>query len=337
MLKRAGFVLVGLLCILAIAPATAPVQFSYVYSDSMEPTIGEFDGYLLVPAGDATTGDIVTFWSPERNAYVTHRIAGESDRGFITKGDNNPSTDQAAGTAHVSQDQIVGQVFTVHDTPVLVPGFGHGVQFVDAHRISLAGVLGAILLVGLLRGRTTARPTRSVPCVRDVLWPVFAVALVSTIGFQFVGGQSEQLRYVAVTSDTGGANRISVGETATESVTIDRSPLPATVQVVSADGMTITNQTRNASAITASFQIPPPTQTGVVTTSVRVNRYAAVLPARIIRRLHGIHPLLAASATAVITLFPVVLGAALTIDGKRPLRPAKNSWVRRLKRGWREL
>lgn len=337
MLKRAGLVVVGLLCLLALVPATAPVQLSYVYSDSMEPTIGQYDGYVLVPASDVNVGDIVTFWSTKHDSYVTHRIVGQSDRGFITKGDANPSTDQAAGASHVRHEEIRGQVLTVRGEPFIIPGLGHGVRFIRAQGILIAALFGAGLVVGLFRERTAMRPSRSVPQIRDILWPVFIVAVVSAIGFQFVGGHTEQFRYVATESDTDGPNRLNVGETSTETVVINRSALPMTEYVVSTDGMTITNQTRNASTITVSLRIPPPTQTGVVTTRVYVNRYITVLPPEIIRRLHGIHPLLAASSTVGIVFAPILVATCLFIDGKRPLRTVENRWVRILKRRWREL
>ena len=337
MLKRAGFVVAGLLCILAIVPATAPVQLSYVYSDSMEPTIERFDGYVLVPAGDVDAGDIVTFWSPDRNTYATHRVVGRSERGFITKGDNNPSTDQAAGASYVRRGEIVGRVLTVRGDPVVVPGLGYAVRFVQTRSTLIAGLLGAALVVGALRRRPAARPSRSVPRVRGVLWPVFAVALVSAVGLQFAGGQTEQLRYVATDSDQGGPRQVSVGEATTGSVSINRSTLPLTEYVVSADGMTITNRTRTATTITVSYRIPPPEQTGVVEADVHVNRYVTVLPPMLIRRLHGIAPLLAASATVLTTMLPVVLVAALAVDGKRPLRSVESRWARTLERRWREL
>jgi signal peptidase len=337
MSKRVGFAVVGLLCLLAIAPATAPVQLSYVYSDSMEPTIAQHDGYVLVPAGDVGTDDVVTFWSSDRDAYVTHRIVGESTRGFITKGDNNPTTDQAAGVSHVRQDDIVGQVLTVRGDPLVVPELGHAVQFVRANQLPIAALLAVALAAGLLRGRTVSQSPRSIPRARNLLWPVFAVAVVSAAGLQFGGGHTEQFRYVAVDSHADGPQRIAVGEARTESVTINRSGLPLTEYVVSADGMTITDQRRNATAINVTYRIPPPTETGVVTANVHVTRYAAVLPPGIIRGLHGITPLLAATATVLTAMLPIALGAALGIDGKRPLRPAKHRWLRTLERRWREL
>lgn len=337
MLKRAGFLIVGLVCLLVITPAVAPVQLSYVYSGSMEPTIEQFDGYVLIRTADANVGDIVTFWSSERDTYVTHRITGRSNQGFITKGDANPTTDQAAGSPYVDREDIRGRVLTLRGSPVLVPGLGEFARFVRTHRAPIAGLLGSALLAALLRGRTASRPSRSVPRVRDVLWPVFVVAVISAIGLQFAGAQTKQMTYVALSSETDGPNRLTVGEAGTDSFTINRSELPMTAYVVSADRMTITNQTRNDSTITVSVRIPPPTHTGVVTTTVTVNRYVTVLPMGIIRRLHGIHPFLAGATTVGVTMLPLVVLVTLAIDGKQPIRSVESSSMRMLKRRWREL
>lgn len=337
MLKRASFLIAGLACLLVITPAAAPLQLSYVYSDSMEPTIERSDGYVLIRTGDASVGDIVTFWSSERGSYVTHRITGRSDQGFITKGDANPTTDQAAGSPYVGRDDIRGRVLTVRGTPVLVPRLGEFAQSVRTHRAPIVGLLGSALLAGLLRGRTASRPSRSVPRVRDVLWPVFVVAVISAVGLQFVGGHTKQVTYVALSSETDEPNRLTVGEAGTDSFTINQSKPPMTTHVVSTDRMTITNQTRNASTITVSVRIPPPTQTGVVTTTVTVNRYVTVLPTSIIHRLHGIHPLLAGSTTVGVAMLPIVILATVGIDGKRPIRSVESPSIRMLKRRWREL
>lgn len=337
MLKRAGLVLVGLACLLTIVPAAAPVQFAYVYSDSMEPTIGQSDGFVLVPAGEVTTGDVVTFRSTERDAYVTHRVVGRTESGFTTKGDNNPTTDQAAGYATVRRDDITGKVLTVSGTPVVVPGFGHAVRFIESHRPLVIGLLGIVLIAGFLHGRTPTRPSRSVHRVRGLLWPIFAVALVSAVGFQAAGGVTEQLTYVAVESQVGGANTITVGEPKTDSVAVERSTLPLTTEVIGAEGMTVTSETRNDSTITASLRVPPPTRTGVVTTEVHVRRYVTVLPPAVIRRLHALHPLLAAAVTAALAMSPIALVTLLTVDGKRPIRSVDGRFQRTIERRWREL
>jgi signal peptidase len=335
MLKRVGFAVAGLLVLLAVAPATAPVQLSYVYSDSMEPTIGQNDGYVLVVADDVEPGDIVTYWSTEQDAYVTHRVVGESERGFITQGDKNPKTDQAAGAPYVQRRDIVGEVFVLNGTPVVIPELGAAVKFVDTNWEFVAGALAALLTLGLLRGRRGVRPPRRVPRARGILLTVLAVALVSAVAVQVVGGNSNQLTYVAVESHTAGAGQLAVGEPSTHEVVVNRSAVPLTTFAVSGDGATITDRERNASATTLTYRIPPPDDTGAVTVTLKSSRYPTVLPPSVIRGLHRISPLLAAIVTSALAMLPIGLLAALFVDGQRPLRQVEHRWIRALKWRWR--
>jgi signal peptidase len=337
MFKRVGFTLAGLLVLLAVVPATAPVQLSYVYSDSMEPTIDRHDGYVLVSGGEAQPGDIVTYWSAERDAYVTHRVVGVSDRGLITQGDNNAKTDQATGAAYVQQDDVVGEVVTLYGAPLVIPELGAAVRFVDTNQRFVAGALAALLAIGLLRGRQGARPSREVPRARSVLLTVLAVAFVSAVALQVVGGNGEQLQYVAVEPHTADGGQLAVGEHSTHEVMVNRSSIPYTTFAVSGSGATVVDRTRNESATTLTLRIPPPEDTGVVRVALQSNRYPAVLPAGVIRDLHRLSPLLAAVVTGGLALLPVALLAGLLIDGRQPLRHVEHRWTRAVKRRWRNL
>ncbi|WP_020221366.1 signal peptidase I, partial [Halarchaeum acidiphilum] len=133
MIRTAALAVLLVLAGLVAAPAGSPVQVSYVYSESMSPTIGVGDGYVLVPAGHVSTGDIVTFWSGTRGAYTTHRIVDETADGFRTKGDHNAVADQAAGYPSVSRDAIVGRVLTWRGSPLVIPHLGSAVRFVHEH------------------------------------------------------------------------------------------------------------------------------------------------------------------------------------------------------------
>jgi signal peptidase len=301
----------------------------------MEPTIDRHDGYLLVSAGEADPGDIVTYWSAERDAYVTHRVVGESRQGLITKGDNNAKTDQATGAPYVQRDDVVGEVVTLYGTPVVIPELGAAVRFVDANQRGVAGALAALLVVGLLRGRQGTRPSREVPRARSVLLTVLAVAFVSTVALQIVGGNGEQLQYVAVEPHTADSGQLAVGEHSTQEVVVNRSSIRYTTFAVSGSGATVTDRTRNESAATLTIRIPPPEDTGVVRVALQSNRYPTVLPAGVIRDLHRVSPLLAAIVTGAIALLPVSLLAGLLIDGREPLRQGEHRWTRAVKRRWR--
>ena len=185
MLRRAG--VTGLLLAVLILFPVTPVQVSYVYSESMEPTIGQYDGYVVVPADTVKPGDIVVFWSSRREEHVTHRLVGQSKQGFITQGDNNDATDQAAGAPYVQREDIRGKVLTVREKPVIIPQLGVITQLLREYRFPIL-VFAGILLFGTLvlrRGNETRHRTRSLTKGKHVIRPLFVIAL---LGGTIAGG-----------------------------------------------------------------------------------------------------------------------------------------------------
>ena len=47
--------------LLLVAPPPSPVHLSYVTSDSMAPALETGDAYLVVDAGEPTTGDVIVY------------------------------------------------------------------------------------------------------------------------------------------------------------------------------------------------------------------------------------------------------------------------------------
>lgn len=317
---------------LCVAPPGTPVQLSYVYSDSMEPTIGVNDGYVLVPANEVTPGDIVTFRSPERDAYVTHRVVGRSDEGFVTRGDNNPSTDQRAGYAPVARDEILGAVLTLDGEPVLVPQFGAAIQTVRSHALEL--VAGTLVLVGLYSARAAGDTRRrDVARLRSVFGPILLVGFgVIAVGLAF-GGAVHDVTLVAVSPSVSSSapNVVSVGSSHPLDLTVQQGTRPLTHRVVGADGMVVTDQVRNATAVRVRGPVAPPEATGPVTVRVTVNQYPAILPRRLLVELHRVHPLAAGSASALPIVTALWLLYRATTDPRTPLRwrPSRGRRVRR--------
>lgn len=85
-----------------------PYQMTWVLTDSMEPTIPA-RSYILVKRDggkDAKIGDVVTFVSEDpklQGAHNTHRIVGEENGRFVTKGDHYAVVDEYT----VSRENIV--------------------------------------------------------------------------------------------------------------------------------------------------------------------------------------------------------------------------------------
>jgi signal peptidase I len=86
---------------------------SVVVSHSMSPTFDIGDVIFVIPWRDPGVGDIAQFRAPlakgheETTIPIAHRIIGEDDRGFITKGDN-PGANPDYWRVH--PEQIDGEV-----------------------------------------------------------------------------------------------------------------------------------------------------------------------------------------------------------------------------------
>lgn len=325
MIGRIAIITVIFAAVVVTTPAS-PVQVSYVYSDSMEPTIGQNDGYVVVPDGNVEQRDIVVFWSSEREEYVTHRVVGRTGAGLITQGDNNDVTDQSVGYSHVQREEIVGTVLTINGEPVTIPGLGVLVSLMSAHRLVVLGAAGLLIAGSALynSGTRHSRPGRSLVRVNDVMHPLLAAVLIAGVVFLLVGASSHELTYVAVDGAIGGPNTLTVGESTTETVLIHVPSAPFTYRMVSTDGMTITNRSENASTVTAQVYVPGPTERGAYTTSIHVYRYPTVLPEQTVRTLHAAHPALAASITVALLFAPFFVLYALVLDGQQPLRTSRS-------------
>lgn len=332
MRRQAAVVVVLLLGLLLVAPTASPLRVGYVTSESMAPTLEPTDGYVAVPAGDVGAGDVVVYWSPVRGEYVTHRVVGEADGGYLTRGDNNPQTDQASGYPPVPRSAVVAKVLTVGGGPVVIPGLGAVVPAIQRYR---AVVLAAIMLsaIGLLvRLRTTwktHRPGRTVLRVRDVVEPVLLVGLVTAVAVTPLGAASYQLTYVA-SQDTGGQYTIPIDEATTRTVTVDATTTPITHHVVRAEGMTVVDRRPTADGIELTVSIPPPAAAGPQATSVRVYPYLGVLPADLTERLHDVHPVAAILGTSGLLFAVLYLLYRLGLDRDRPVFQARSHWAERL-------
>lgn len=329
MLRLAGFVLVLSLAVLLVAPAGSPVSLGYVTSDSMEPTISEGDGYILVPADPVRPGDVVTFESADGDGYVTHRVVAETPTGYVTRGDANPSTDQSAGAPPVRDGDVVGEVLTVGGSPVVVPGLGTVVELAGNNPLALVVLLGLVAVAGTDGQRRGHDRDRGITRDRHLFAAFLAVGLVVGTAVVVDGGRSHGNEYVATETPSGGPDTVTAGTTRNETFRINRSASPLTRVVVDARGTTVTDVTRNATAVTVRTQLSAPDEVGPFSARLGIYRYPAVLPLGVTRWLVGVHPAIAALVSVAATLSPLGL-LALALDGKRPVRPSRRRRIRRI-------
>lgn len=330
-MRRLGFLLVFAVGLSSIAPLGTPVHLSYVYSDSMEPTFDVGDGYILVPGGDVETGDIVTFWSDERGSYATHRVVGRSEAGYLTKGDNNPTTDQRSGYSAVRRDDIVGEVLTVGGSPVVVPQLGTAVTAARSAPVPVIAGLFAALLVYAFR-RSNA-PRRSTPDrVGEVLRPVFLAGFVAITFALAVGGTAHEVTYVATTVPANDASNVmALGASKSTTVVVEGKAWPLMQRVVDTSGMVASNRTFNATSVRVTGTVQAPSSPGPVPVRVVVKQYPAVLPRSVIDRLVAVSPVLASGASAAAVLAPIWALARVLVDPETALRRRPSRWWRLLR------
>lgn len=362
MIRHAGYLLLFAVVVALLAPAASPIQLSHVTSDSMEPAIGTGDGYILVPAGDVIPGEIVTFYSEEREGYVTHRVAGTTTGGFITKGDANPSTDQAAGSPPVPREAITGQVLTTFGQPVLIPQLGTAVGLIRTHWSVLFGLIAVSLLYSTLRGGAPERhPTdkQSVLRSREVIVTTLMIGLLASTLLVSMGAIHSEFRYPVIETGDESDRQLAVGEPTAISMQASMSTTPVMTTLVETDGMQLLNTTSNDSTaeanssaagqepqsgivsrirgqiitpsqMTINAEIPGQAEPGSHTVGVSVYSYPATLPRSVLSWLHNIHPTLAAFGSVVVPFSLAYIGYWLVLDPATPIRRSRRRWLQRI-------
>lgn len=327
---RTGTVLlIGLAAILT-AGAVLPVQILYASSGSMAPTIAEGDLYVVVGSDDVAVGDIIAFRSARYDQYVTHRVVGETDAGLITKGDANPTTDQAGGHPPVKADDVIGEVVEVGGTPLVIPGVGTILTVVQSHRVLVgAAVIAVLLLPELQRGRLTRdRPRRRVVTAGSVVRPLLLVAVLGSGLFIFVGASVHDVLFVATAGSSTASHAIPVGEAAVKTVSVETYVPPFTTVIVDANGMAVIERSVIDSTVELTVRVPAKDTLGPYNTRVEVNAYPATLPSGVLEWLDEIHWLVAAVGSMLPIFGPVIATYWYAVDPAVPLRWPRSRWLR---------
>lgn len=321
--------------------AGQPVLLSYVETGSMEPTIESGDGFVVVPAAvadDPEVGDVVVFDAEELagGGLTTHRIVEETDRGYVTRGDANPSTDQAADEPPVSDEQIAAVAVHAGDDPITIPGvgtvimglratFGSVGEVVDDSVLThvslptlLFGVGGVAIALGFLfdegqnrRQRVRTRPGYDPPTVVGVVVVVAVVA--ATLAMWVPAGP---VKYGIASTDGPVADdplAIPAGEEATVTHTSGNAGiLPTLVVLDPGEGVTAADEAHAVAprdTTEAEITITAPEAPGRHDRFVAEHRYLLVLPPTVLVALHEVHPVAAiAGVNLVVTAVLVLVG-----------------------------
>lgn len=348
-----------------------PVLLGYVTTDSMEPAVSAGDGFVAVPAflaGEPEPGDVVVYDAQHLHdgGLTTHRVVGETEGGYVTRGDANPFTDQAGGEPPVGEGQIVAHALQVNGQVVTVPHLGTAVTTVQAAvsrpfdavgtgQVGTVLVFAGIVLFVLAgtvgdrhsRARARQRSRESVvPARTVVLFAVVLVTAAATAAMVLPAGVHE----FGLASATGPTDDPLVvepgGTTRVDHPLHNAGVLPVLVILEPAgDGIAVEpgrTVLGGGASTEVAVTMSAPDRTGVYHRHVHESRYLLVLPPEVVAGLHAVHPLLAVLAVdLVVAAFVLAAGVAVFGTGQLRLRtppahvPAGTRLRRHVRKWWR--
>ncbi|WP_226022287.1 signal peptidase I [Halomicrobium salinisoli] len=346
-----------------------PAVVGYVETGSMAPTLAPGDGFVAVPAalaGPIEEGDVVTFRAEQLHGggLTTHRVVGETERGYVTRGDANPFTDQDGVEPPVKDDQIVAVAWRPGGEVLVLPGIGAAVtgvraaleggqtmlaQFLGTRAVLgtqgfaylLFAVTGAYYVVstwrddGAGRDRTRERDAGVDPRTITVVGTL-AVVLVVTAAMVGPSG-AQRIDVVSAEFESPNPGVIERGTTGTVNYTVTNdAAVPAVVYLESNDGVAADPSTTTVSARTERtvvLAITAPGETGHYRYYLTERRYLAVLPTPLIDALYRLHPWLPVAVIDAVLggVVYLALGAALGSERARSRSRDRSSWLRRLR------
>ncbi|MFW6317994.1 MAG: signal peptidase I [Halorubrum sp.] len=306
-----------------------PVLFSFVETGSMQPTLDPGDGFVAIPAplaGDVGTGDVVTFDAQEieGGGLTTHRVVEETERGYVTQGDNNPFTDQDGGEPVVQDADIVAVALSVGGSVVVIPHLGTVAMAIQSGLASAQTWLAVTFGVRAFQGTQglayvlfglsivayavdwyltrNARESRERDRSRDdgtsvvAIVAVLALVLMATATAAMVVPAGTQ-EYGVVSAEFESENPTVIERGTSqelEYVVPNAGLVPVYAYVtpaspgVEVDPQRLRVDSRGEASTTVTLTAP--SETGYYRLFVAEHRYLAVLPPGVIDELYGVHP-----------------------------------------------
>ncbi len=323
-----GIVLFAVVALVVGQITGTPILLGYVETGSMADTMDPGDGFVAVPAavaGSPDQGDVVTFRAEELQGggLTTHRIVGETERGYITQGDANPFPDQDGNEPPVKNAQIVAHALQINGNVLVIPHLGTAVgavqgafQRVQQQLAAITGMrsfLGGQGLAYLLLALSVAlyvvdllmddgRPERSRSRERDdgldeslILVALAAMLVISATAAMVVPAGTQSFGVVSAEFDSERPTVIPAGESTEIEYQVPNGGLvPTHVYLEAAsDGVSIEpSQLYVGGRVTetTTLTLRAPSETGYYRRFVAEHRYLAVLPEPLISTLYDLHP-----------------------------------------------
>jgi signal peptidase len=354
--RLVGLVEVGLLlvvCSLVVGQFLGyPVLLGFVETGSMAPTLDPGDGFVAVPAalaGPIESGDVVTFRAEELNGggLTTHRVVAETERGYVTRGDANPFTDQDGGEPPVKDAQVVAVALQVGGSVVVVPELGTVVGGIRGALSTLqrtlaaalgtrsllgptglgylvAGLAGGLYVLDVLvgsggdreRARSRSRDREGTGTDVRLVLAAFALLLVAgATAAMVVPAGTQEYGVVSAEFDSERPTVVRAGETGRVPYVVGNGgSLPVVAYVepasegVSVEPRRLRVPPGGSARTTVALHAPP--ETGYYRRFVVEHRYLALLPPPVLDALYRLHP------WAPIVAVDAALGGGLYLLGR---------------------
>ncbi|MFC6941173.1 S26 family signal peptidase [Salinirubellus sp. GCM10025818] len=309
-----------------------PVLLAFVETGSMAPTMEPGDGFVAIPAqlaGPPEEGDVVTFRAEELHGggLTTHRVVGETESGYVTRGDANPFTDQDGEEPPVKDAQIVAVAWAPGGDVLVVPHLGTAVLAVQGvlgtvqrnlasmlgTRALLgptglgyvfAGAMGLLYVLDLLREsgnvkeKDDAERARERSTGRSVDLYLVGFALILVVGAtsaMVAPGGTQEYGVVSAEFDSERPTVIPMGESGTVPYPVGNGgfvPVIAYLEPASEGIEVDPGQARLARGerVNATVTLHAPPETGYYRRFLVEHRYLALLPPSVIDSLYRLHP-----------------------------------------------
>ena len=336
-----------------------PILLGFVVTGSMSPTLEPGDGFVAVPpelAGDIEEGDVVTFDARELQGggLTTHRVVGETEEGYVTRGDANPFTDQDGDEPPVQDSQIVAVAWEFNDELVVIPSIGTAALAIQGAIGTVAGLLsglpggdaiadgdvgsimvgGGVLLLlysfaadllGSDRGgRDRDRSREEAMRAGLVLGVILLLILVPATASMVIPSGINEITIVSSQSPSGNPTVIERGGSQTVEYNVTNDGFVPQVAIIepASPGVTVDETThwvsRGETANTVAT-LHAPEETGVYFRGISERQYLGILPLSVIVSLHAIHPWVAIAAIDLTIAIAVTVVFAIAV-GFEPLR-----------------
>lgn len=342
--------LIGLILVIIILTVGASTNgvphLVYVYSNSMEPLIMVNDAFIVIPSHKVAVGDIIMYrpiiLKPD---FVTHRIVGLGNNGFITKGDNSPYVDQESGEPEVKRERVVGKVLTIGTEPVVFRKLGNFSIWVKTIFGKYTGIVSAaILLLAILniwRDRKFAK-RRLKSHYRWRLGHIYKtiafLAFMIAIGSIYWGSRTTPISYLVSEYPTKLEQQVEVNQEGQLKLNTNNKGLMPVWRIIEVEKPL--SRLPKAELIWPRTEkviligVMPQQKTGLYKGYIRIYNYPAVMPQSVLWMLHKNDPNLAILGTGIMVwlIFSICCKLLDRIQGLEswiPLKGIKDKIIKR--------